>query len=109
MLARKLENPDIKWGSKHSIKEVPARLAILQGLYNRGELQLVPKFTRAGERKGFKIKVGTGVRVSQVRAALNGIKGEDDIGSDATVTRWMEDGCPGLRMRGEETDSGEAA
>lgn len=102
--AKMLAEPDVKWGAKHAISEVPERLARLQKLYNDGRLELEPKINRKGERKGFKIKAGTGVRIAQIRDTLNGVRGERDIKSNATISRWLEDGVPGLRLRHAKPD-----
>lgn len=105
MLAKKLADPTFRPGAKRSIADVPARLAQLQLLYDNREIEIIPKVKqrgpKKGERVGYTIK-GKG-KLGPLREALNGcVKGEKDIQNTLTISRWMEDGCEGLRLRPED-------
>lgn len=104
MLAKKLRDPNFKAGAKHSIVDVPARLEQLQLLYDNGELVLIPKIKQRGAQKGQRIgfTVKRGVLEPVLDALNKCVKGEKPIGRTLTISRWMEDGCPGLVLRDED-------
>lgn len=104
MLAKQLENPNYRFGPKRSIEDVPARLKQIQYLYDRGELELLPKYKQRGADQGMRIgfTVKRGV-LEPLLAALNDcVKDEKPIKRSLTISRWMEEGCPGLKLRDED-------
>lgn len=91
MAARKAEDPDIKWGAKHFLRDHPERMAHVQGLYNAGHFALEPR----GEGGGYKIK---GMSAAALMNEVNAIKakGARKVKNAETVRRWLREGAPGL-------------
>lgn len=102
MLARKMEDPDFKPGAKRKIADVQARLDQLQLLYDNREFSIGPKFKQRGRNKGD--RCGYTIRgrgnLRPIKDALNAcVKEEKPIENTLTISRWMEDGCEGLKLR----------
>lgn len=107
MHAKKLADPDFKPGAKPAISGVPARLAMMQKFYDNGDISLIPKFKQRGpdrgQRIGFTLK-GRG-HLEPIRDALNACDtGDKPIKNTLTISRWLEDGCPGLVLRDEDNN-----
>ncbi len=105
MLAKKLADPNFTAGAPPKIEGVPARLAQIQVLYDAGEIELAPKYRQRGpnkgQRAGYTLK-GRG-KLEPLREALNACApGAPEIKSSLTISRWLEDGCPGLKLREDD-------
>jgi len=105
MLAKKLADPEFRAGTRRSIVDVPARLEQLQVPYDGKQFELAPKHKQRGsdngKRIGYRIQPGIGVKLAQILKVLNDCtKKEKPIKNTLTITRWLEESCPGLKLRG---------
>ncbi len=104
MLAKKLADPDYRAGAKNKIADVPARIEQVQEFYDSGEIVLLAKYKqrgpKKGERSGYTVRRGV---LGPLMDALNEcVKDEKPITNTLTISRWMEDGCRGLKLREED-------
>ena len=94
MAARKAEDPGIKWGMKHFIKDYPERMKHVQGLYNAGHFSLQD---RPGKNHPNAVIVKD-MTAAQLMAEVNAVQveGARPVTNAETVRRWLRDGAPGL-------------
>lgn len=94
MAARKAEDPNVKWGAKHFVKEYPARMNHVQELYEAGIFSL----ERRPSKKHPEAVVSKGLTANEIRLEINAVreKGAPDVKSPETVRRWLRQGAPGL-------------
>lgn len=94
MAARKAADPNVKWGSKHILRDYPKHLEHIQGLYNVGEFSLEDRPTE----KWPNAVISKGMTAAMLLAEINAVraKGVKAFKSPETVRRWLREGAPGL-------------